>query len=125
MSNPFEDTLTQASAPTPGGSVRSDSAAKQKARRYMNVEPDEDADEDGPCGHVSVAHELAFNWLRSADEHFGLISCFVNDKPSALIVAARRRGEKRVEIIPLFVALCDGMKITDHDGDVIWSGGVQ
>lgn len=115
MSGPFTETLARADAPAPGGTSRTDNADRHQARRESLVERD-------PMSTITAGHRMAFHWLRSSDGEFGLVSCYVNGKPSALVVAAQPRGNS-VEIMPLFVALADGMRVTDPDGDVIFENG--
>ncbi|MBI1256563.1 MAG: hypothetical protein GC204_03745 [Chloroflexi bacterium] len=118
MSSAFADTLAKASSqePAPGGSTRTDSSVRHKARREMRT-----ADERF-VSNIKPGHEMAFTWLRSGSGQCGLVSCTVNGHPSALIIAARET-EDELEIMPLFVALTAGMEIRGPDGQVIWSEG--
>lgn len=102
-------------APAPGGSTRANTAQRAKHRRDAAEEARRDQT------NVTAGHSMAFSWLRHGDGNFGLISCFVNGAPSALIVAAEQRGN-RVAVMPLFVALTKGMRVTDNDGDVLFDG---
>jgi hypothetical protein len=119
MSSPFAETIAKAEAPAeapaPSGSTRADSAVRRAARRDEPIGPE-------PHSTLTAGHRMAFHWLRSSDGEFGLVSCYVNGRPSALVVAAQAHG-KRIEIMPLFVALTDGMRITDPEGEVIYEKG--
>ena len=57
-------------------------------------------------------------------ERVSLMPCLVNGEQSSLIVAVQSRDRQTMEVLPLFVALCSGMKITDPNGDSIY-GSVQ
>ena len=117
--NVFADYLARAAAPceepaeapAPGGSVRSNSTQKAKARR-------EAASSKPPT--VTAGHEMAFAWLRHGEGQFGLLSCYVNGEPSALIAAGEHRPDGKVAIMPFFIALTKGMRVTTPDGDVVW-----
>lgn len=120
--NPFAETNARASAhdaPAPGGSTRPDSAARAAARRILG-----EGEKPAECT-ITHGHQMAFQWLRhDEDTPFGLVSCYVNGHPSALIVAGRvDHGGKTVEIMPLFIALTKGMRVTTPDGDVIYENG--
>ncbi len=121
MTSPFAEMLANAdagsSAPAPGGATSRDSAVRAKARRTLNDESD--------VSTITAAHEMTFAWLRhDSNTPFGLVSCYVNGKPSALVVAAKpHHGQRTVEIMPLFVALTDGMRITAPNGEVIFENG--
>ncbi len=107
-----------ASAPAPEGPARASSSQRIAARRDMHAPPPKSE------GNINDGHRLVFRALTSGlSDEFAMMSCFVNDAPTAMIVAARQHGE-HVEIMPLFVAITPGMRITDHDGDVLWDGGV-
>jgi len=70
---------------------------------------------------VQAGHRLAFQaMMASAGDEFGLVACKVNGAPSALIAMGQRIDAQRYEIMPLFVALCPGMRVTGPDGEVIW-----
>ncbi len=58
--------------------------------------------------------------MASNGDEFGLIACRVNGTASALIAMGQRIDEQRYEIMPLFVAICPGMRITGPDGELIW-----
>jgi hypothetical protein len=122
MSNVFDEIIAKASStePAPGGSAGRDSAARAKARRALSGDEAEQ-----PESTITAGHQMAFTWLRNDQETpFGLVSCYVNGEPSALIVAARPDSHgKTIEIMPLFVALTKGMRITLPDGEVIYENG--
>lgn len=112
---PFEKCLRAADAPAPEGPARVASAQRVKARREMRTSE----------SNIQPGHRMIFNALTSGlSDEFALMSCFVNGKPTAMIVAARQTGE-RLEIMPLFVSLTEAMAITDHDGDILWDGGAR
>lgn len=70
---------------------------------------------------VQAGHRLAFQaMMASTGDEFGLIACKVNGTPSALIAMGQRIDEQRYEIMPLFVAICPGMRVTGPDGELIW-----
>jgi len=48
--------------------------------------------------------------------NIALFSCFLDGKPTAAIVAITNDGGK-YQIFPLFVAVTDDMRLTDHDGN--------
>lgn len=109
------DAPSEQLSPAPGGSVRSDSTQRAKQRREIGREAQESQ------GTITAGHSMAFTWLRHGEGNFGLLSCFVNGEPSALVAAANSAGE-RIEIMPLFIALTKGMVVTSPDGDIIWDG---
>lgn len=124
MTSPFAETLDKAGAhpaPAPGGRASArDSAIRAKARRDLA-----ETHEQRSTSTITAGHEMAFAWLRhDTNTPFGLVSCYVNGQPSALIVPAKPHADARqVEIMPLFVALTDGMRVTSPDGDVIYDRG--
>lgn len=124
MTSPFAETLEKAGAqaPAPGGAAAPrSSAARARARQSLNP-----AEEARPVAStITAGHEMAFAWLRhDTNTPFGLVSCYVNGKPSALIVAAKPHHDARqVEIMPLFVALAEGMRVTTPEGEVIYQNG--
>lgn len=72
---------------------------------------------------VHPGHQLVFQALLSGGlDNVGLMPCQVNGAASSLIVMARETGEDSIDIMPLFVALASGMRITDVEGDLIWDG---
>ena len=74
-----------------------------------------------PRLNVQAGHKLAFQALMaSTGDEFGLIACRMNGTPSALIAMGQRIDEQRFEIMPLFVALCPGMRVTGPEGELIW-----
>jgi hypothetical protein len=122
MTSPFDETNAKASAePTPPmmGSASRDSVHRAKARHALNLD---EAEQWGST--LTAGHQMAFHWLRhDQSSAFGLVSCYVNGHPSALIVAANPdHAGKTVQIMPLFVALTTGMRVTAPDGDVIYDG---
>jgi hypothetical protein len=66
--------------------------------------------------NITDRHRDTFNALTSGRyDNFALFSCFLNDVPTAAIVAITDdRGE--FDITPLFVAVTPDMRLTDHDG---------
>ncbi len=65
--------------------------------------------------NITEVHKEAFEALRSDNPNFALVSCFFNEEPtSAIAFIGEYDGE--ISIIPLFIAVTDKMKITDHDG---------
>jgi hypothetical protein len=111
----FEEMLRTADAPAPEGPARVASAQRVKARREMHA----------PESNIQPGHRLIFNALTSGlSDEFALMSCFVNGKPTAMIVAAQQTN-RGLEIMPLFVSLTEAMAITDHDGDILWDGGAR
>jgi hypothetical protein len=68
--------------------------------------------------NILPQHMAAFHALSSGMfDNFALFSCFVNGEPSSAIVHVHREGEGGMcRITPLFVAVTDGMVLTDHDG---------
>ncbi len=67
--------------------------------------------------NITAAHREQFEALRKGEYgNFVLFSCFVNDEPTAAICAVCEDGAGRMDIIPLFVAVTPGMKLTDHEG---------
>lgn len=66
--------------------------------------------------HITPAHRAAFNALTGGEfTNFALLSCFVDGRPSAAIVAVTR-DEADYVLSPLFVAVTPFMVLTDHDG---------
>ncbi|MCA6355228.1 hypothetical protein [Phenylobacterium sp.] len=66
--------------------------------------------------HITPAHREAFDALTGgAFTNFPLLSCFVDGRPSAAIVAVTR-DEADYVLSPLFVAVTPDMVLTDHDG---------
>ncbi len=66
--------------------------------------------------NITERHRETFNALASGRyDNFALFSCFVNGTPSAAIVTITRHGEE-FDITPLFVAVTEDMRLTDHDG---------
>jgi|ERR1051325_6434349 hypothetical protein len=66
--------------------------------------------------NITAAHREAFEALISGEHNnFALLSCFLNGKPTAAIVAVNRDGRDYI-VSPLFVALTPGLVLTDHDG---------
>jgi hypothetical protein len=111
----FETILKAADAPAPDGPARVASAARTAARRDMHAQH----------SNITPGHRLVFKALTSGlSDDFALMSVFVNEQPAAMIVAAREQHDQ-IEIMPLFLSITDGMRITDHDGDVIWEGAAS
>src|SRR5262245_60804383 len=73
--------------------------------------------EDAPVTtNITAQLKQTFEDMRIAPG-FALFSCFVNGKPTAAIVSVyhdEQNGD--FSIFPLFVAVTDDMRITDHDG---------
>jgi hypothetical protein len=66
--------------------------------------------------NITDRHRETFNALASGRyDNFALFSCFLNGTPTAAIVAIARDGED-FDITPLFVAVTEEMRLTDHDG---------
>jgi hypothetical protein len=66
--------------------------------------------------NIAPWHRRAFNTLSGAHAgNFALFSCFVNGEPTAAIVKIDRHDRDYI-IRPIFVAVTDGMTLTDHDG---------
>lgn len=65
--------------------------------------------------NITEDHKLAFEALKSDNPNFALMSCFIDGEPTATIAFIREYNNE-VSIIPLFVAVTDKMKITDHNG---------
>lgn len=51
-------------------------------------------------------------------DNFCLMSCFLNGVPTSAICVANQdpQDPEMVNIVPLFVAITDGMVLTDHEG---------
>ena len=69
--------------------------------------------------NITQAHRDAFNALTSGKyNNFALFSCFVNGEPaSAIAVVNEESNGDFTTLLPLFVSVCDGMTLTDHDGE--------
>jgi hypothetical protein len=66
--------------------------------------------------NITAHHKELFNALRGpTQQNFALFSCFVNGQPTSAIVIVNDDGYT-FTVVPLFVAITDGMVITDHDG---------
>lgn len=66
--------------------------------------------------HITADHVGAFEALTSGGyTNFALLSCFVDGRPAAAIVAVNRH-EEAFTLMPLFVSVTDAMVLTDHDG---------
>jgi hypothetical protein len=66
--------------------------------------------------NITKEHEDSFNAMVSGKyDNFALFSCFVNGTPTSAIVSINKEGPEYI-VVPLFVAITDDMKITDHDG---------
>jgi hypothetical protein len=79
--------------------------------------------------NITALHERRFQALTSGEfANFALFSCFVNGEPTTAIVYVEVEEAEDFETIfnlnPIFVAVTDGMKLTDHDGaSAVWKGG--
>ena len=76
-----------------------------------------------PATNITGEHRNAFEALTSGHYgNFALYSCFLDDQPTAAIVAitAHQRDGKDCEtelhIEPVLVPIVDGLVLTDHDG---------
>lgn len=58
-----------------------------------------------PKTNITEAHKHAFNELVSGASGYALFSCFVDGKPSAVIVRVTADKKKMYYIEPLFVAV--------------------
>jgi hypothetical protein len=66
--------------------------------------------------NITDLHRDAFNALASGRyDNFALFSCFVNGAPTSAIVSITHAGGQ-FDVTPLFVAVTDDMRLTDHDG---------
>lgn len=65
--------------------------------------------------NITEAHKKAFEALKSGNPNFALVSCFFNKEPTAAIAYIGEDNDE-ISIFPLFIAITDKMKITDHDG---------
>ena len=71
-----------------------------------------------------LAYSHAFEALSSGRyENFRLWSCRVNGEESLEIIALHQQDEKTIVAQPLFVAITEGMVITDEDGQRQGGGG--
>jgi hypothetical protein len=69
--------------------------------------------------HIEPWMEIAFHGLTHASETgepFGLVPCFMNGEPAALIAAMHREGG-RTHVLPLFMAVQPWMSFTGPDGE--------
>ena len=68
--------------------------------------------------NITDQHKRTFQALTSGKySNFALVSCFVNDEPTAAIAAINTDSDGSFIIAPLFVAVTPGMKLEDHDGN--------
>lgn len=76
-----------------------------------------EATENEPT-NITPQIEEDFDALASGDfGNFALLSCFVNGEPTAaIVVAEKNKKTKKVEVVPLFVAVTSSMMLVDHDG---------
>lgn len=110
----FDHINRAADAPAPEGPARVASPERIATRPSVQAQK----------SNITPGHRLVFNALTSGlSGEFALMSAFVNDAPAALIVAAREKDEGVLEIMPLFVSPTSTMRVTGHDGDIIWKGG--
>jgi hypothetical protein len=69
--------------------------------------------------NILPAHRAAFNALVSGKyANFALFSCFINGQPGSAIVAINHDGEEYT-LSPVFVSVAPGMKLADHDGNIL------
>ena len=69
--------------------------------------------------NILPAHQDVLEALTSGKYgNFALFSCFVNDHPGCAIVAVNKEA-KEYAITPLFVSVSPGMKLVDHDGNIL------
>ena len=73
--------------------------------------------------HINEGHYMAFQALVSGQyrDNVMLLSCFVNGKPGVAIVA-HREHRNGMAIMPLFLALSEGLRVTSLTGEVIFDG---
>ena len=69
--------------------------------------------------NIFPAHQDVLEALTSGKYgNFALFSCFINDRPGCAIVAVNKEA-KEYAITPLFVSVSPGMKLADHDGNIL------
>ena len=62
--------------------------------------------------NIQPGHVNAFQAIRSQlYDNISLASCTINDEPGVAIVMLEHAGEGKVAVMPLFVAITDGMEI--------------
>ena len=67
--------------------------------------------------NITEKHRDAFNAIASGRyDNFCLFSCWVNGEPTSAICCVTEEGNGEISIVPMFVAVTEGMKIIDHDG---------
>ena len=66
--------------------------------------------------HITPEHRRAFEALLAGASNFALFSCFIGTTPTAAIVAIAEADNGDICITPLFVAVTDDVKLTDHSG---------
>jgi len=67
--------------------------------------------------NITASHRRAFKALISGRViNFALVSCFVDQEPSAAIAAVEETPGGDLLIQPLFVAVTETMALTNHDG---------
>lgn len=103
-----------------------DAAAKEQLFRDYEAIHEDSKQAGAMPSHITEGHYMAFQALASGrySEHVMLLSCFINDKPGVAIVA-HREHRNGMAIMPLFVALCEGMRITSMTGELIFDAAVQ
>lgn len=67
--------------------------------------------------NISLKHEEDFNALTSGKyNNFALFSCFLDGEPTSAIVCINEDVNGNKTITPMFMALTNKMKLTDHEG---------
>jgi hypothetical protein len=62
--------------------------------------------------YITPGHVRAFQAIRSQlYDNVTLASCTINGEPGVAIVMVEHAGENKVAVMPLFVAITDGMEI--------------
>lgn len=76
------------------------------------------ANDTRPTTNITPENKREFEALTSGEYgNFALYSCFVNGEPTVAIVVVDEKCGRKYTLTPLYVALTDGMVLTDHDGN--------
>ena len=80
-------------------------------------EINQEATEEEPT-NITPQIEEDFDAIVSGEfGNFALFSCFVNGEPTAaIVIAEKNKKTKKVDVVPLFVAVTSSMMLVDHDG---------
>lgn len=72
----------------------------------------------GPGENITPGHVRAFQMVTSRlyDDRIALWSCTVNDEPGVAIVLFDQINEEQLAVMPLFVAITPGMKLSFNGG---------